>query len=562
LALAALLAAVGLGALAPAALGEALVPLGPSSLFASDPIYATAPPGDGRLFIVERSGRIDVLDGGTLKTFLTVPDVATDGERGLLSMAFPPDYGTTGLFYVFKVSSADVDQLQVVEYRRITGDPDQADSGSARVVLRQDHNQAGNHNGGQLQFGPDGGLYVDFGDGGATPETGQNKDSLLGKVLRIDPRLQSGGAAYGIPPTNPFAGNPRCGPGAGTAPCPEIFAYGLRNPFRASFDRLTGDFVVGDVGLSTWEEIDLGRFDPATGDNGLRGANLGWATCEGTFLQGSTTDPCTIAQTAPFYAYPHDGNAAQSGCAVIGGFVVRDPTLTALNGRYLYGDLCRTDLRTLDFGPGGPDPRPANLDVMTQGTLLSFGQDAAGCVYVMADHTIKRVAPSASDPFACPNPVPSIPSGPAQGTTTGASGGAGGGTSTGGAGAGATPAGPGATPVVLAATDTTPPTVRTARAVAPRRGAVRIAVACDEACDLTARGTLSFSRGAAASRRLRAARAHADAGQRITLTLRLTRAQRARARRAPRTLAHLVISASDASGNVTTTRLRRVYSAA
>jgi glucose/arabinose dehydrogenase len=575
-ALAVLGALVALGATAAAASGAALVAVN-GAQFASDPIYATGPPGDGRLFVVERAGRIDVVDGGALKPFLTVPDVATDGERGLLSMAFPPDYGTSGLFYVFRVSSADNGELQVVEYQRSAGDPDQADPSSARVVLHQDHHQANAHNGGQILFGPDGDLYVDFGDGAATPENGQNTDSLLGKILRIDPRRQTNGDPYGIPPTNPFAGNPRCGPGPGAAPCPEIFAYGLRNPFRASFDRVSGDFIVGDVGQSTWEEVDLGRLEPATRENGLRGANLGWATCEGDFAQGSTTQPCppALGQTAPFFAYQHSGDPAQTGCAIIGGFVIRDPTLTDLAGRYLYGDLCRTDLRTLDLGPGGPDPRPAGLATSTA-SLISFGEDARGCVYALADHTVYRVAASTSDPFACPNavtpafagigggasPPPSGGSGPGSpsGTTSTSgdgSGGGGGASSGGGSSAGGGASGGGGASTI----DTTPPSLRAARAVARRRGAVRIAVSCDEACDLTATGTLRF-RGAAASARLRPARGHADAGGRAVLTLRLTHTQRARAKRAKRTLARIVVTARDAAGNAATTRLRRAYSAA
>ena len=578
-ALAVLGALVALGATAAAASGAALVPLGDAQ-FASDPIYAAGPPGDGRLFVVERAGRIDVVDGGALKTFLTVPDVATDGERGLLSMAFAPDYATSGLFYVFRVSSADNGELQVVEYQRSAGDPDQADPSSARVVLHQDHHQANAHNGGQILFGPDGDLYIDFGDGAATPENGQDTNSLLGKVLRIDPRRQPNGDPYGIPATNPFAGDPRCGPGPGTAHCPEIFAYGLRNPFRASFDRVTGDFIVGDVGQNTWEEVDVGRLtDPATGENGLRGANLGWATCEGDFVQGSTTQPCppALGQIAPFFAYQHSGDPAQTGCAIIGGFVVRDPTLTDLAGRYLYGDLCRTDLRTLDLGPAGPDPRPAGLATSTA-SLISFGEDARGCVYALADHTVYRVAAAASDPFACPNPSRPRSRGSAaarrrrpraeagrdrpaarRAASGDGSSGAGGGSSGGGssaAGGGGSSGGGGASTI-----DTTPPRVRAARAVARRRGAVRIAVSCDEACDLTATGTLRF-RGAAASARLRPARGHAEAGGRAVLSLRLTRTQRARAQRAKRTLARIVVTARDAAGNAATTRLRRTYSAA
>jgi glucose/arabinose dehydrogenase len=568
-ALAVLGALVALGATAAAASGAALVAVS-GAQFASDPIYATGPPGDGRLFVVERAGRIDVVEGGPPKPFLTVPDVATDGERGLLSMAFPADYGTSGLFYVFRVSSADNGELQVVEYQRSAGDPDQADPSSARVVLHQDHHQANAHNGGQILVGPDGDLYVDFGDGAATPENGQDTDSLLGKILRIDPRRQTNGDPYGIAPTNPFAGSPRCGPGPGAAPCPEIFAYGLRNPFRASFDRFSGDFIVGDVGQGTWEEVDLGRLDAATRENGLRGANLGWATCEGNFAQGSTTQPCppALGQTAPFFAYQHSGDPAQTGCAIIGGFVVRDPTLTDLAGRYLYGDLCRTDLRTLDLGRGGPDPRPAGLATSTA-SLISFGEDARGCVYALADHTVYRVAASASDPFACPNPVtpafagigggaspppsggsgPGSPSGTASTSGDGSSGG-GGASSGGGSSAGGGASGGGASTI-----DTTAPSLHAARAVGRRRGAVRIAVSCDEACDLTATGTLRF-RGAAASARLRPARGHAEAGGRAVLTLRLSHTQRARAKRAKRTLAR------DAAGNTATTRLRRAYSAA
>ena len=273
---------------APAAYGEALIPN--TGGFGSSAIYATAPAGDTRLFVVERGGGIRIIKNGVVQAtpFLTVPNVDTSGERGLLSMAFAPDYATSGLFYVFKVSSADAGQLQVVEYH-VSANPDVAEPSSARIVLRQRHDQASNHNGGQLLFGPDDVLYIDFGDGGSTPGNGQETKSLLGKILRIDPRLQPGGAPYGIPADNPFAGNARCGPEAGSAPCPEIFTIGLRNPFRASFDRLDGDLIIGDVGSGTWEEIDVGRHSGLRpGDNSLRGANLGWATCEGNHDDGST----------------------------------------------------------------------------------------------------------------------------------------------------------------------------------------------------------------------------------------------------------------------------------
>lgn len=543
-------------ALAHAASGAVLIPLS-GTTFASDPIYVTGPPGDGRLFVVERAGRIDVLSGGTLRPFLTVPDVATDGERGLLSMAFAPDYATSGLFYVFKASSAAVGHLQVVEYRRSASGPDQADPGSARVVLDVDHSQANAHNAGQVAFGPDGDLYVTLGDGAATPENGQKTGSLLAKVLRIDPRLQPDGSAYGIPPDNPFAGDPRCGPGNGAAPCPEVFAWGLRNPYRASFDRLDGTLVVSDVGLNTEEEVNVGRVaDLASGANTLRGANLGWNVCEGTFAQESTTTPCPIDQTPPFFQYAHTGPAETSGCAIIGGFVVRDRTLVGLVGRYLYGDLCRTDLRTLDLGAGGGDPRPAGLQTTTTDTLISFGEDAGGCVYVLADHGVYRVAASASEQFACPNPVtPAFPGfgPPAQGgaasTNGGAGGGSGGGDASGG-GASAAPAPRGG--ATSASVDTTPPLLRAGR-VRARGGAVRVAVTCDEACALSATGTLRLAG------RLRSARATAPAGARVVLALRLSRAQRSRVRRARHMTARLVLIARDGAGNASVRRLRARY---
>jgi Glucose / Sorbosone dehydrogenase len=424
-------------------------------------------------------------------------------------------------------------------------------------VLRQPHD-AGNHNGGQLLFGPDNLLYIDFGDNG-TGSNAQNSRTMLGHLLRIDPRQQSG-APYGIPGDNPFAGNPRCSPTTpGGTSCPEIFTSGVRNPFRASFDRFTGDWIVGDVGENTWEEIDVGRHTGTfPGDNTLRGANLGWPTCEGTFQQGSTMTTCSMVQTPPFFQYPHSGASTATGCAVIGGFVVRDPTLANLNGRYLYGDLCRTDLRTLNLGVAGGDPQPANLTLTTMGSLISFGEDSRGCVYVAADSKLYRVAASPSDPFACPNAVspPWQALGPGSTPPGGGGGGAAGGdtggsTTGGGAGSGPGPTAPGTL------------TVQLGRARSGKLGrTVNLSATCgDLACDLSATGTLSFSSGAAATKRLRPARAHAEAGQRVTLKLRLSRKQLSRAKRVVRrggkVTARVVVTAR-AGGTTTrtTTRIR------
>jgi Glucose / Sorbosone dehydrogenase len=395
---------------AAGAQGLSVIPLNGTN----DPIYVTAPPFDGRVFVVERGGGIRIFRKGRLLAtpFLTVGNVDTGGERGLLSMAFAPDYQSTGLFYVFTVAAGpdaldpngQQGDLRIVEFHDLPGSPDVADASSARLVLRI-HHPASNHNGGTVQFGPDGMLYIGFGDGGDTPEQAQKGNGLRGKLLRIDPRLQPGGAPYGIPADNPNAGNPLC-PRSSGPPCPEIFAMGLRNPFRWSFDSQTGDLAIADVGQSTWEEIDYGARSGST--NTLRGANLGWNVCEGFFLQGSTTDPCNGSRyRLPVFAYPHGGAAEASGCAVIGGYVVRDPSLKPILGRYLYGDLCRSDLRTLNLGVAGGDPRPANLAV--GGGLVSFGQDARSCLYAVADGTVYRVAPQSNASPACQLPVPTPP---------------------------------------------------------------------------------------------------------------------------------------------------------
>jgi glucose/arabinose dehydrogenase len=235
------------------------------------PVYVTAPPGDpSRVMVVERGGRIRVVKDGVVlpRPFLDIRrHVRSANEQGLLSMAFAPDYSHSGLFYVYFTDRAG-DQ-RVVEFRRRGAD--RAAAGSARLVLRMaDDNR--DHNGGQLAFGPDHLLYIGTGDGGGVGDphgargNAQNLRSLLGKILRIDPRARRG-RAYSVPAQNPFRGR-RGARG-------EIYAYGLRNPWRFSFDRLTGDLAIGDVGQARWEEIDFARRGRA------RGANFGWRAFEG-----------------------------------------------------------------------------------------------------------------------------------------------------------------------------------------------------------------------------------------------------------------------------------------
>jgi len=329
----------------------------------STPTHVTAPPGDpSRVMVVERPGRIRVVrDGRVRRTpFLDIRGhVRTGYERGMLSLAFAPDYEKSGLFYVSFTDRAG-DQ-RVVEYRR--RDADHAAAGSARVVLRMADDEP-THNSGQLAFGPDGLLYVGTGDGGGKGDrhgvrgNAQDLGSLLGKILRIDPR-ERGGRPYTIPAQNPFGGRP----GARG----EIYAYGLRNPWRFSFDRATGDLAIGDVGQDLWEEIDFARRGRA------KGANFGWRPFEGRARY-------TPGEAAPGHVEPTMVLSHGEGyCAVVGGVVVRDRSLP-LYGKYLYGDVCRRRLLTAKLTAGGArERRRTSLRVAN---VISFGEDALGRVYV------------------------------------------------------------------------------------------------------------------------------------------------------------------------------------
>lgn len=369
-----------------------LKPLAPEGAWNSEPIFATAPPGDRRVFVVERGtpeqgATIRVVRDGVLdpNPFLSIANVSPDGERGLLSMAFSPDYAISGLFYVFYVA-AGPDQLdpggvegdiRVVEYRRSGSDPDRADAGSARMILVQPHS-ATNHNGGWLGFGPDGRLYVTIGDN-ANRNNAPLLTNLFGKVLRIDPSDPDGAgpATSTIPDDNPFLSTP----GARG----EIYTRGLRNPYRASFAP-GGGLIVADVGQNQVEEINYGD---------LGGRNMGWPACEGR------CDTPFPEYTDPFFTYSH-----LDGCAVIGGYVIRDPDLTGLAGRYLYGDACRQDLRTLNLSIPGGDPAASGLEIEAFEGLRSFGEDSLGCAYVMTSLNAYRIAAGNAAPVGCPHEFP------------------------------------------------------------------------------------------------------------------------------------------------------------
>ena len=333
------------------------------------PVYVTAPPGDTRrVFVVEQGGTVRVITGGKRRSrpFLDLRGkVIAGGEQGLLSIAFAPDYAKTRRFYVNYTDRGGTQS--VVEFRRSKSSRDRADSSTARLVLRYDDEEA-NHNGGLVTFGPDKMLYIGTGDGGGANDqhgergNAQNLGSLLGKLLRIDPR-RTGGRAYRVPPSNPFVG--RSGARG------EIYSYGLRNPWRFSFDRRTGDLTIADVGQNAVEEVDFAAKD------GARGANYGWRPLEGTRRNFDEPAPGAVA---PVIELSHD----DGNCSITGGYVVRDPNLPALAGRYVYGDLCVGRLRSAKLSPGsaqGDAPIPG-LSKVEQ--LASFGEDARGRVYVVS----------------------------------------------------------------------------------------------------------------------------------------------------------------------------------
>ncbi len=357
----------------------------------SSPVHLThAGDGSGRIFIVERSGTIKILGGGT---FLDITGIVKGGgEEGLLSVAFPPGFANTGRFYVyFTDNRAGNSGNNVLARFQISGvDPDAADPGSEEILLIFEHPSETNHNGGQIAFGPDGYLYIGTGDGGGGGdpyENAQDLSSLLGKILRIDVEWASivplptpspsphtiflplvanpDGPAYLIPPDNPFISD--------GAAADEIWSYGLRNPWRFSFDRASGDLWIGDVGQGNWEEID---FQP---NASAGGENYGWDCREGAHDYSDPNGDLNVnCSGLTFVDSIHEYNHSL-GCSITGGFVYRGSNIPSLQGIYLYADYCSgrvwglqhdgaswisTELRNGGFG------------------LASFGEDEAGELYL------------------------------------------------------------------------------------------------------------------------------------------------------------------------------------
>jgi glucose/arabinose dehydrogenase len=333
------------------------------------PVYVAGAPGFPKLlFVVEQQGRVVVLKGGHRRPrpFLDLRDLVgfDGGERGLLSIAFLPDYRRSRRFYVYYNDTAG--NIRIDEFKR--RGPTRAARGSQRQVIEIPHPVNANHNGGQMQFlGED--LYLGTGDGGSggdPPNNAQNREVLLGKLLRIDPRPR-GGAPYSAPPDNPFVGRPGRD---------EIYSYGLRNPFRFSFDTVTAKrprIAIGDVGQNQFEEIDYTTLAAASG------ANFGWDAFEGFASyddeNSGTADPG--GTTKPIFAYSHSRGGS---CSVIGGYVVRDRDLPSLYGDYVYADLCEGRLRSLV--PHLKRASGEHLLGLAVESPASFGEDDAHHLYV------------------------------------------------------------------------------------------------------------------------------------------------------------------------------------
>lgn len=341
----------------------------------ADPVLVTSPPGDRRLFVVEQPGRIRIVEDGRLlpEPFLDIGDrlVTVPSEQGLLGLAFHPDWVHNGRFFVYYTAPGSaLPYLDVLaEFTAPSATAYRADPDSERRLLAVDDPHKG-HNGGMLAFGPDGFLYLGLGDGGGSGDPGddaQDTTDLLGDMLRID---VDGDLPYGIPPGNPYAGGEN---GAR----PEIWLSGMRNPWRWSFDRATGELYIGDVGEATVEEISL---VPA----GQGGRNLGWNRMEGDIC---FSDPDCLAgdYLAPLATFRQDETDT---CAVIGGFVYRGACYPDLAGTYFYADHCSGRVFTLRVEGGllvdGPDDVSADLDPGHQlARISSFGEDAAGEIYLL-----------------------------------------------------------------------------------------------------------------------------------------------------------------------------------
>jgi hypothetical protein len=391
------------------------------------PTFVTSDPGNAnRLFVVEREGTIERVEKGVTSRFADLSAEvecagSCQGERGLMSIALAPDFDSSGRLWVDYANNVN----GTIHVEELTAEPgnETASSSTLRPLLEIPHSAQANHNGGQLQFGPDGDLYISTGDGGGSNDelhNSQNLERPLGKILRVRPDPGGPAPFYTVPSGNPFAGI-----GSDYAP---IWSYGLRNPFRFSFDSLSGDMVIGDVGQGQREEIDFAP-SPSPGVVGGAGVNYGWNCREGLIAGPGDDLPagqCALGSfTDPVFDYTHTpdpGYGETNRCAVIGGYVARDPSLGNLYGHYLYADLCSGGLRALQL-PAQASGRASDdcalgLKVTNP---VSFGEDSAKRLYVVEEEgRVYRIA--GSPPANCPTPPPTAPpaaeTGPPPGTPT------------------------------------------------------------------------------------------------------------------------------------------------
>lgn len=336
----------------------------------SSPVFLTQPLNDGRIFVVEQPGRIRVVKDGVLQTtpFLDIASrVLSGGERGLLSVAFHPQYATNHYFYVYFTTQTNGDIR--IERFTTTANADVADPTTSKLIITTPHSQQSNHNGGLLAFGPDGMLYGGLGDGGGAGDplqNGQNQNALLGSLLRLD----ISGDPYTIPPNNPYVGQ------AGKRG--EIWAKGLRNPWRYAFDAATGLLYIADVGQGAREEVDVVPSDQA-------GLNYGWNVMEGSICYNATTCNQT-GLTPPILDYSH----ANGACSITGGYVYRGSAITAIRGHYFYSDYCAGFLKSFRYQNGAAvDQKDWGI---TMNAVSSFGVDFAGELYVISGNNILKVA--------------------------------------------------------------------------------------------------------------------------------------------------------------------------
>lgn len=327
----------------------------------------------GRLFAIEQGGTISIVANGTVisRPFLDITSkVTSGGEMGLLGLAFHPNFAQNHLFYVHYDRNDGGQRQSIIAEYHVSSDPDVADPASERILLAVNQ-PFPNHKGGQMAFGPDGFLYIGLGDGGSEGDphgNGQNKGTLLGKILRIDVNSTSSGRPYAIPGDNPFAS------GGGS---PEIFAYGFRNPWRFSFDRATGTLFAGDVGEDKFEEIDIVQ----------RGSNYGWNIMEASHCFNPPAGCNTSGLTLPISEYSHS-----EGNAVIGGFVYHGSKVPALQGAYIFGDFGSGNIWTLTQNGSGSWTR--TLLMNAGGNISSFAQDQAGEIYVVQlSGTVSELTP-------------------------------------------------------------------------------------------------------------------------------------------------------------------------